>query len=226
MIYEGFQGALDGGVDRVAAGILVDEQFGGEIAKRATSEHLTLAMPVEKSGQDEFDFEYGDAFAEHIEHFEPTFSKVLVRFNPEGDGALNARQAARLKQLSEWLHHNERKFLFELLVPAEPQQLESVDGDAAKFDTELRPHLMRLAISQLQESGHRARHLEDRGHRPPRGLRGDRRSSAGSAGRDHVACVVLGRGADAAAVDDWLRAASGVPGYRASRSGARSGGTR
>ena len=34
------------------------------------------------------------------------------------------------------------------------------------------------------------------------------------AGRDHVACVVLGRGADANAVDAWLRAASGVPGYR------------
>ena len=194
-------------------GILVDEQFGGEIAKRAMLEHLTLAMPVEKSGQDEFDFEYGDAFAEHIEHFEPTFSKVLVRFNPEGDGTLNARQATRLKQLSEWLHHNERKFLFELLVPAEPQQLESVGGDAAKFDTELRPHLMRLAISQLQESGIEPDIWKIEGI--------DRREDCEAiveqcriAGRDHVACIVLGRGADAAAVDDWLRAASGVPGYQ------------
>ena len=117
VIYEGFQGALGGGVDRVSAGILVDEQFGAEIAKRASAEHLTLSMPVEKSGQDEFDFEYGEAFGEHIEHFEPTFSKVLVRFNPEGDGTLNARQAGRLKELSEWLHHHDRKFLFELLVP-------------------------------------------------------------------------------------------------------------
>jgi myo-inositol catabolism protein IolC len=213
VIYEGFQGALEGGVDRVSAGILVDEQFGGEIAKRAAQEHLVLAMPVEKSGQDEFDFDYGDAFAEHIEHFDPTFTKVLVRFNPEGDGTLNARQAERLKQLSEWLHHHERKFLFELLVPAEPQQLEAMGGDVARFDTELRPHLMRLAISQLQESGIEPDVWKIEGI--------DRREDCEAiveqcrmAGRDHVACVVLGRGADQAAVDLWLRTASGVPGYQ------------
>ena len=215
-----------GGVDRVAAGILVDEQFGGE--DRQTGDAGTSARSPcrsRSSGQDEFDFEYGDAFSEHIEHFEPTFSKVLVRFNPEGDGTLNARQATRLKQLSEWLHHNERKFLFELLVPAEPQQLESMGGDAAKFDTELRPHLMRLAISQLQESGIEPDIWKIEGI--------DRREDCEAiveqcriAGRDHVACVVLGRGADAAAVDDWLRAASGVPAIRASRSVGRSGGTR
>lgn len=213
VIYEGFLGALEGGVDRVSAGVLMDEQFGGEIAKRAAQERVVLAMPVEKSGQDEFDFEYGDAFAEHIEHFEPTFSKVLVRFNPEGDGALNARQAERLKRLSEWLHHNERKFLFELLVPAEPQQLESIGGDAGRFDTELRPHLMRLAIAQLQESGIEPDVWKieglDRGEDCEAVVEQCR-----MAGRDHVACVVLGRGADSAAVDHWLRTASGVPGYQ------------
>src|ERR687887_589135 len=34
-----------------------------------------------------------------------------------------------------------------------------------------------------------------------------------SGGRDGVACVVLGRGADDAKVDHWLRMGSGVPGY-------------
>src|SRR5207249_2687836 len=33
-------------------------------------------------------------------------------------------------------------------------------------------------------------------------------------GRDGVACVVLGRGADDAKVDEWLRAAAPVAGYR------------
>jgi myo-inositol catabolism protein IolC len=213
VIFEGFLGALEGGVDRGSAGILVDEQFGAEIAERAAQEHVTLAMPVEKSGQDEFDFDHGDAFAEHIERFEPTFTKVLVRFNPEGDGTLNARQAARLKQLSEWLHHHERKFLFELLVRAEPQQLQTMDGDLARFDVEMRPHLMRLAISQLQESGIEPDVWKIEGI--------DRREDCEAiveqcriAGRDRVACVVLGRGADPAAVDHWLRTASGVPGYQ------------
>jgi myo-inositol catabolism protein IolC len=213
VIYEGFEAALTGGVEAETAGVLVDEQFGTEIALRATAAHHILAMPAEKSGQDEFDFEYGEDFGSHIDHFGPTFCKVLVRFNPEGDGAQNARQAGRLKQLSDWLHHHDRKFLFELLVPAEDPQLEGVQGDAARFDVEIRPHLMRTAIAELQESGIEPDVWKIEGV----DAREDCEALAEQcrmAGRDHVGCVVLGRGADAAAVDRWLRAASGVPGYR------------
>src|SRR5512132_50787 len=85
VIFEGLQRALDEGVSRGAAGALVDEQFGADIARKAKADGLTLAMPVEKSGQDEFDFQYGDDFGAHIAEFDPTFSKVLVRYNPEGD---------------------------------------------------------------------------------------------------------------------------------------------
>jgi myo-inositol catabolism protein IolC len=212
VIFEGFLAALDGGADRSAAGILVDEQFGAGIAREARAAGLILAMPAERSGQDEFDFEYGVGFGAHIEEFAPTFCKVLVRFNPEGDGATNARQAARLQELSAWLHHRDRKFLFELLVPAEPHQLASVDGDTARYDTELRPALMRVAIAELQASGVEPDVWKIEGL--------DRRedceatvAQCRTAGRDQVACVVLGRGADDAAVDRWLRAAAGVPGY-------------
>ena len=37
---------------------------------------------------------------------------------------------------------------------------------------------MQRGIAELQDCGHRARRLEDRGHRPPRGLRDDRRAGA------------------------------------------------
>lgn len=213
VVFEGFLRALEGGVERASAGVLIDEQFGAAIAEKAKNQASVLAMPAERSGQDEFDFEYGEDFGTHIERFDPTFSKVLVRFNPEGDGALNARQAGRLKELSDWLHHRDRKLLFELLVPAEPHQLETVDGDVGRFDSELRPNLMRLAIAQLQESGVEPDVWKIEGI--------DRREDCEVlaeqcrvAGRDHVACVVLGRGADRSAVDRWLRAASGVPGYQ------------
>ena len=96
LIFEGFQRAVAAGTLAPGAGVLVDEQFGAGVARDAGSQGVTLAMPVEKSGQNEFDFEYGDEFASHVEAFDPTFSKVLVRFNPEGDGAMNARQAARV----------------------------------------------------------------------------------------------------------------------------------
>ena len=85
-------------------GVLVDEQFGSDIPQRAREDGLKLAMPVEKSGQNEFDFEYGDDFGAHIEKFNPDFSKVLVRYNPDDDAEMNHRQLERLKRLADWLH--------------------------------------------------------------------------------------------------------------------------
>ncbi|HEX7463924.1 MAG TPA: DUF2090 domain-containing protein, partial [Actinomycetota bacterium] len=125
---------------------------------------------------------------------------------------MNARQAVRLKRLSDWLHQRDRKFLFELLVPAEPHQLEEVGGDEAKFDTAVRPELMRRTIAELQSAGVNPDVWKIEGV--------DRREDCEAIaeqtradGRGKVACVVLGRGADDEAVDHWLRAGSGVPGY-------------
>ena len=165
VISEGFRRAVDKGAPKDAAGLLVDEQFGADVARTAKKEGHLFAMPVEKSGQNEFDFDYGDDFGKHIEEFDPSFVKVLVRYNPDGDAGMNQRQSARLKRLCDWLHDNDRKFLFELLVPAEPAQLESVGGDADRFDKELRPDLMLRTIEELLAAGHQPRHLEDRGHR-------------------------------------------------------------
>src|SRR4051812_26161473 len=143
VIYDAFVAALETGVPSEKAGILVDEQFGAAILSNAAKHGYTTAYPAEKSGQDEFDFEYGDEFAKHIEKFRPTFCKVLVRYNPEGDSALNTRQAARLKRLSDYLHEkSESRFMFELLVPAEKEQLQRLNGDKKAYDLELRPRLM------------------------------------------------------------------------------------
>jgi myo-inositol catabolism protein IolC len=212
VIFEGFLRALDEGADRTSAGLLVDEQFGAAIARTAKADGLILAMPVEKSGQDEFDFEYGDEFGKHIEEFDPVFTKVLVRYNPAGDGAMNERQTERLRELSDWLHERGRKFLFELLVPSTKEQLTTVSDDPDRFDKELRPQLMLAAIAELQQSGVEPDVWKIEGI--------DRREDCEAiatqtrmGGRDAVACVVLGRGADEAAVDHWLRTGAGVPGY-------------
>jgi myo-inositol catabolism protein IolC len=97
IIYDGFRAALAGGVPAGKAGIFADEQFGAAILRYAKAKGFTTACPAEKSGQHEFDFEYGEEFARHIEASDPTFCKVLVRYNPEGDRALNQRQAVRLR---------------------------------------------------------------------------------------------------------------------------------
>jgi myo-inositol catabolism protein IolC len=212
LIWEGFQRAVADGAPKDAAGVLVDGQYGPDVAREAKAGGYKLAMPVEKSGQNEFDFEYGDAFGEKIEEFDPDFSKVLVRYNPEGDRTMNERQAKRLLRLSEWLHEHHRKFLFELLVPAEGAQLAGVDGDVDRYDAELRPQLMLETLLQLQNAGvepdiWKIEGIDDRE---------DCKEIAQLArrdGRDRVSCVVLGRGASDEKVDEWLRAGSGVEGY-------------
>ncbi len=213
LIFEGMLVAVDRGAEAGATGVLVDEQFGSNIPERARERGLKLAMPVEKSGQDEFDFEYGDDFAAHIEEFDPDFAKVLVRYNPEGEAELNQRQLERLKRLSDWLHDNDRKFLFELLVPATEEQLSRVDGDSDRYDAELRPELMRQAIEQIQDAGVEVDvwKIEGVDERSDAAMLAEQTRSG--TGREGVKCVVLGRGASTEKVDQWLQAAAPVEGY-------------
>jgi 5-dehydro-2-deoxygluconokinase len=213
VIYDGFRVALQAGVPEQKAGILVDEQFGAAILQNARMRGYTTACPAEKSGQEEFDFEYGDEFAKHIEAIQPTFCKVLVRYNPEGDRALNGRQAAKLRRLSEYLHGKSScMFMFELLVPAEKTQIEQLKGDKKAYDLQLRPRLMAEAIEELQDAGVEPDVWKIEGL----DARKDCEKVVGVArrgGRDKVGCIILGRGEDDQKVHEWLAMASGVPGF-------------
>ncbi|HEX4169938.1 MAG TPA: DUF2090 domain-containing protein [Bryobacteraceae bacterium] len=213
VIYDGFRAALQAGVPEQKAGILVDEQFGAAILRNARTHGYTTACPAEKSGQEEFDFEYGDDFAKHIEAFQPTFCKVLVRYNPDGDQALNARQAARLRRLSEYLHSESGSlFMFELLVAAEKAQLDQFKGDKKAYDLDLRPQLMVETIEQLQDAGVEPDVWKIEGL----DSRKDCENivvAARRGGRDRVGCIILGRGEDDQKVREWLAIASGVPGF-------------
>ena len=213
IIYDGFKAALQAGVPEGKAGILVDEQFGAAILRDAAAQGYTTCCPAEKSGQEEFDFEYGDEFTRHIAAFNPTFCKVLVRYNPEGDLSLNQRQGNRLRKLSDYLHSTGRsKFMFELLVPAEKSQLDQFKGDKKAYDLELRPRLMAETITQLQDA-----HVEPDVWKIE-GL--DRRedcekvvAAARRAGRDNVGCIILGRGENDQKVREWLTTAATVDGF-------------
>ncbi|PWT99486.1 MAG: DUF2090 domain-containing protein [Terriglobia bacterium] len=213
VIYDGFKAAVQDGVPEKKAGILTDEQFGSAVLRDAAAHHYTTACCVEKSGQEEFDFEYGEDFARHIEAIRPTFSKVLVRYNAEGDPALNARQAGRLKRVSDYLHGQSGPlFMFELLVPAEKSQLDQLNGDKKAYDVQLRPKLMVQAIEELQDAGVEPDVWKIEGL--------DSRedcekvvAAARRGGRDRVGCIILGRGEDDQKVHEWLTTAAAVPGF-------------
>ncbi|HUA91904.1 MAG TPA: DUF2090 domain-containing protein [Terracidiphilus sp.] len=213
VIYDGFKAAVAGGVPKEKAGLLVDEQFGAAILRDAAKNGYQIACPAEKSGQEEFDFEYGDDFAAHIEAFHPTFCKVLVRYNPEGDEGLNYHQASRLKKLSDYLHNANRSlFMFELLVPPEKSQLEKVKGDKKAYDLEIRPKMMVETIHELQDRGVEPDVWKIEGL----DLRLDCEKIVAAArrnGRDKVGCIILGRGESDEKVREWLSTAASVPGF-------------
>lgn len=212
IIYEGFREALDSGAPASSVGILVDEEFGAGILRDAKKNGYLTAVSVEKSGSDEFEFEYGNAFASHIDAFKPTFAKVLVRCNPESDRAVNLRQTARLRQLSDYCRAAAQRFMFELLVPATKAQMERVLADENAYDQQLRPALMRQAMGALQDAGVEPDvwKIEGLDHSEDCELLVE---TARRGGRCDVGCIVLGHGADEKRVVHWLETAAPVPGF-------------
>jgi len=212
VVWEGFCKAVAEGIPTSEAGILLDEETAAAVARVAAGAGVLLAMPVEKSGQDIFDFEFGEDFGSHVEDFDPNFTKVLVRWNPGDEPAVKREQAERLRRLGEWLHGRNRKYLFELLVLPTRRQLALVSGNATDYDAHVRPALMLEAIYEIQEAGIEPDVWKIEGV----DARGDcelisrliRRE-----GRHGVKAVVLGRGADEAQVEHWVRTGAGVPGY-------------
>ena len=213
VIFDAMVVAAEAGEDPALMGVLVDEQYGADILSAAHGHGLKTAVPVERSGQSLLAFEYGEAFGEHVAGVDADFAKVLVRYNPDTPKtAGNDTQIARLLQLSDWCHANSRKFLLELLVPAEDDQLAGVGDDVDRYDAELRPELMRRAIEEFQQAGIEADIWKIEGldnHGDCVMLAEQTRSG----GRDRVKCVLLGRGADDDRVDAWLRAAAPVDGF-------------
>ena len=212
VIYEAFKLALSRGLPKERAGILVDEQFGAAILRDAAKNRYITAIPAEKSGLAEFQFEYGNQWAAHIEAIRPTFLKVLVRYNPEDDEAMNRRQAERLKQLSDYCHSHDVYFMFELLVPATHEQTDRLDGDQHLYDIDLRPSLMMGSVKELQGAGVEPDVWKIEGL--------DRREDcakiaeiARHGGRESVGCIILGRGSNDQKVEQWLGNAAGVPGF-------------
>jgi myo-inositol catabolism protein IolC len=212
VIYDGFRQALGNDVPIASAAILVDEEFGADILRDAVKSGYVTALSTEKSGSSEFEFEYGAAFAEHIEAFGPTFAKVLVRYNPEDDAALNRRQTAKLTQLSDYCRAAAQLFMFELLVPATKAQMDRVHADKPTYDRQIRPELMLQTIRTLQDAGVEPDVWKIEGL----DRREDWERVVGTArrdGRHDVGCIVLGRGADQRKVTGWLETAASVSGF-------------
>ena len=213
IIFDGFIEAKNSGISGGDPAILVDETFGLQVQQKAKEMGIKYAAPVEKSGQKVFDFEYGDAFGEKIIEVDADFIKILVRWNPNDDIETREVQGKRIKILSDWIEENERKFLLEFLVPATDEQLESVDGDQSRYDSEIRPKLAVQVVEEMREKGADPDIWKIEGLDTKEDCE-KVATSIKDGGREDVIAVVLGRGANDEKVNQWLRAGSSVDGYK------------
>ena len=213
IIFDGFLKANEYGITGGDPAILVDETFGLEVQQKAKEMNIKFAAPVEKSGQKVFDFEYGDQFGEKINEVGADFVKILVRWNPDDEEEIRETQGNRIKELSDWLTENDKKFLLEFLVPATEEQLASVENDQARYDSEIRPKLAVKVVEEMRERGADPDIWKIEGLDTSEDC--EKVAHAIRTGdREGVIAVVLGRGASDEKVNEWLRAGSSVEGYK------------
>ena len=209
LIYQGVHAAaalLSGS----QVGVLVDEQLGASVLRAARADGLIVAMPVEKSGQAVFELAYGDATMAHVDEFDPDYVKVLVRMNPADDPAATDAQLSALVKLSDDLRRRDRALLYELLVPPTEDQLIKAGGQEG-YDRAVRPELVTQVIAMNQAAGVEPRLWKIEGLESSIAARAVV-AAAKASGRD-ADCIVLGRDAPRAVLDNWLAIAAPVDGF-------------
>jgi myo-inositol catabolism protein IolC len=198
-------------VDAGSVVLLIDREYGGSFVPKARADGIRVAMPVEVSGQRELRYVCGGHPDRVIVSHHPDYVKVLIRYNPGGDTAMNARQRARLRELANWLDGRPQQLMLELLVPPEDAQLDTVAYDRGRFDREVRAELTAAAIREIAGDGLRPRLWKIEG--PESREDATWIAEAVHSADPGSACLVLGRGADLAAVRRWLAIAAATDGF-------------
>lgn len=211
IIYEGAFQAVADGLATGRPGVLVDEELGAEVARRAKADGFVLAMPIEKSGTQLFELEYGDRYPEHVETFDPDFFKVLVRYNPADEPNARAAQIERLAAVSTWAAASGRRWLFELLVPPTRKQLAQSE-DQFHFDRGMRPGLTAKAIESFNDGGVHPTVWKLEGYETTDGAQQVLRAVAADTAYP-AECIVLGRNAPMQQVEHWIDVGAPLPGF-------------
>ncbi|HEY0374078.1 MAG TPA: DUF2090 domain-containing protein [Amnibacterium sp.] len=212
LVFRGLLDAVAGLPEGARPGFLVDEQYGASAAVLAgQDDSVVLAMPIEASGQQWFDFAYGADWRSHAEFFGTDHAKVLVRDNPGLDLDKRTQQAERLAEVSAWSAEGGHDLILELLVAATDDDLAKVGGDTERYDAEIRPGLTVQAMEFLQDHGVEPAIWKIEGL----ATREAAERIAATARRDgrSAQCIVLGRHAPTEQLDEWLRIAAPVEGF-------------
>lgn len=193
------------------AAVLVDERYGQQVIDDARRDAVVLAIPIEASGHDWFTLEWGARWLDHVQAVAPDYAKVLVRDNPDFDSETRNRQLEALALVNAALHDAGVAFLYELLVPATPSQLDSVGKDRARYDREIRPGLTVQVIADNQRAGVTPTLWKLEGFETA----GAATSVVAQArsGAEPADVILLGRDAPTERLDHWIEVAAPLEGF-------------
>lgn len=190
--------------ERSKLGIFIDDELGKHIINQAKRGGALFVLAVEKSGQEEFDFEHGRSFGKFILAVRPNLVKALVRYNPEGEKAMNGRQLKRLKILNNWCKKNGFKLVVELLVPAICRG-EKKEIGRAFFEEKVRPGLTVRAVRAFHLAGIEPDIWKIEAMEKRESWSGVIREIRRQKAREKVGIIMLGRGASEAQVGNWIK---------------------
>ena len=211
LIFEAIQRAVELGIPKESAPVFTDDVFGAEVLKDAKEKGFITFLTTEKSGATYFDFEHGHQFGDAINAIGPTFTKALVRYNPDANHEDNKKSLENLKKLSDFSHANGYKFIIEPLIAATDEQLSQVADDKHRYDNEVRPNLTVRMIREMQDAGIEPDVWKIEGFEHADAYE-KIVAAARAGGRDNVGIITLGRNETDEVVNTWLRASSHVPG--------------
>src|SRR3989338_873850 len=203
IIFEGFLMSLGYVKNPVESAIIVDEDFGLEIIKLAKKKNIIVCLPVEKSGQNNFAFQYGRDFSQHIQALKPDIVKALVRYNP-ADKKINHGQLEKIKELDSWCKDNGYKFMVESLVLPTPGQLKRARGKQEVYDEKIRPALTLRMINEFYQAGIEPDIWKIEAFEARRDWEEIIEIARNKERRKDVAIILLGRGEYFAEVKQWM----------------------
>jgi myo-inositol catabolism protein IolC len=215
VVLDGLLRAVRFGVARSSAAILVDDEYGLSVLRRAAENGIARFLPIDTGEVGPFRLAHGKAFPGFAEAIDPEVVSALISYHPGATDAGNQRN--RIQPVFDWLATRPRPFMLELQVLPQPGDLRS--GGQAAWEATTRPGLICDAVRDLVAAGANPQiwKLQACPHDQDYRMIID----ACRERRPDTDVVILGAGAQTPTVDAWLRGAAtvdGVVGFAIGRS--------
>lgn len=203
LIFDAFTAAVERGLGDARPGVLVDEEFGAPIARRASALGFAVSMPVERASEAVLAFEYGESFREHVLEFRPACAKALVHYKTTDTAETKQTQLSRLRELSEFLVAESIDFMLELIVGTTTD----ASGGAPTVDVDM----LCDSMADMQEAGVQVDLWKVEGIASHAAA--GRVAEQARASDDRSRCLILGAGAPTEVVEGWLDVAASTSGF-------------